>query len=412
MSDQDIRNLFTGPPLNQVMQRRKDQLIQEIDNYNVEYVLGVDEQELCEVLLGKYSLQVPILHEAEQTALPIQDRREQGFGGPVAVTSYTILVPFTGDSALFQYQPSHYSLKSPRGKVKEHELHLYFTLPVGSQNLKHALEGELESIKAHLAWVERDVVPFNESLKTTISDLVTERKRRLEQGEAVLEGLGIPIRHRTNLPEIYTDLLKRESIDIRRSEVKIREALPKEEPFVPSKGYEHILSVISSLSLGIERSPEFFSKQPEEQLRDFFLMFLNVHFEGQATGETFNKGGRTDILIRVDNKNVFIAECKFWAGKKQLIEAIDQLFTYTTWRDTKTAILLFNKNKDYTSVLKQIGSVVASHSCYVGEHIKSYAELVDETVFRYVFHYPEDKDRKILLTVICCDVGQSHSTKA
>jgi hypothetical protein len=35
---------------------------------------------------------------------------------------------------------------------------------------------------------------------------------------------------------------------------------------------------------------------------------LNRHFEGAATGETFNHRGKTDILIRVDGKNIFIAE--------------------------------------------------------------------------------------------------------
>jgi hypothetical protein len=31
-------------------------------------------------------------------------------------------------------------------------------------------------------------------------------------------------------------------------------------------------------------------------------------FKGQATGETFNFQGKTDILIRVEGKNVSIAE--------------------------------------------------------------------------------------------------------
>lgn len=342
----------------------------------------------------------------------MEDGLERGFSGTREVIYYTIIVPFAGDPELFDHRPSQFLLNPPRGEVNGDKLYLEFSVPVGSDNLEQAIDRELQLINRYLAWLKQDADEFSHALEGLIDDLVTQRRQRLEQGEAALKNLGIPIRRRANLPELYADPSKREVIEIERREIRIKEALPKVEPFVPSKGYEHILRVISSLSLGIERSPEFFSKQPEEQLRDFFLMFLNIHFEGQATGETFNKGGKTDILIRVDNKNAFIAECKFWAGEKQLIEAIDQLFTYTTWRDTKTAILLFNKNKDYTSVLKQIGSVVASHPCYVGEHIKSYDDkLADETAFRYVFHYPEDKDRKILLTVVCCDVGQSHSRK-
>lgn len=41
--------------------------------------------------------------------------------------------------------------------------------------------------------------------------------------------------------------------------------------------------------------------------------------------ETFNSSGKTDILIRVENRNIFIAECKFWRGPKSFGEAIEQL---------------------------------------------------------------------------------------
>jgi hypothetical protein len=45
----------------------------------------------------------------------------------------------------------------------------------------------------------------------------------------------------------------------------------------------------------------------EEDLRSHFLVQLNGVFQGQATGETFNFQGKTDILIRVEGRNVFMA---------------------------------------------------------------------------------------------------------
>jgi len=33
--------------------------------------------------------------------------------------------------------------------------------------------------------------------------------------------------------------------------------------------------------------------------------------QGKATGETFNRARKTDILLREGDRNVFIAECKF-----------------------------------------------------------------------------------------------------
>ena len=46
----------------------------------------------------------------------------------------------------------------------------------------------------------------------------------------------------------------------------------------------------------MERSPSAFATADEETLRQHFLVQLNGHFEGQATGETFNAAGKTDIL--------------------------------------------------------------------------------------------------------------------
>src|SRR5207302_8442880 len=102
----------------------------------------------------------------------------------------------------------------------------------------------------------------------------------------------------------------------------------------------------------MERSPSAFASMDEEALRSHFLVQLNGHYEGQATGETFNYEGKTDILIRVNGKNIFIGECKYWDGPKKLLETLDQLASQTTWKDTKVAIIVFNRRKDFSAVLK------------------------------------------------------------
>lgn len=84
------------------------------------------------------------------------------------------------------------------------------------------------------------------------------------------------------------------------------------EPTLTMDEYEHILSVISNMVM--ERRASAFRTMGEEDLRQHFLVQLNGQYEGQATGETFNYEGKTDILIRADGKNIFIAECKFWTG--------------------------------------------------------------------------------------------------
>lgn len=137
----------------------------------------------------------------------------------------------------------------------------------------------------------------------------------------------------------------------------------------------------------------------EESIRSHFLVQLNGHYEGQATGETFNYQGKTDILIRSEGKNIFIAECKFWSGPKKLIETIDQLLGYSSWRDTKVAVIVFNRNKDFSKVLESIQETSKQHS-----NFKRQIAFASETMFRYVFAHRDDPNRELLLTVMAFDV--------
>jgi hypothetical protein len=133
----------------------------------------------------------------------------------------------------------------------------------------------------------------------------------------------------------------------------------------------------------------------EEMLRQHFLVQLNGQFEGKATAETFNMSGKTDILLREEERNVFIAECKFWKGQKAFGEAIDQLLSYSTWRDCKAVILLFNRSIATSTVLDGVEMAANSHS-----NFKRTVDWRHESSFRYVFHANGDANREIILTVL------------
>jgi hypothetical protein len=126
---------------------------------------------------------------------------------------------------------------------------------------------------------------------------------------------------------------------------------------------------------------------------------LNGHYEGGATGETFNYEGKTDILIRVQGKNIFIAECKYWSGPKKLRETIDQLLSYSSWRDTKVAIIIFNRKKNFSAVLDSIPPIVDAHP-----NCKRFIGRQSETNFRYTFAHRDDPNRELTLTVMAFDV--------
>lgn len=122
---------------------------------------------------------------------------------------------------------------------------------------------------------------------------------------------------------------------------------PTTEPFAPEpgvtdEGFAEILATIRSVTRAVERYPSTFAGMPEESLRDVLLVVLNNQF-GPATGETFSRNGKTDILISYGDTGeaVFIAECRWWRGPSKFRSAIDQVLSYLVWRDTKAALVLF-----------------------------------------------------------------------
>ena len=260
----------------------------------------------------------------------IFDRSEPFF---VKGTDIAFFVPFEGDAALFNCQPNQFSLSPPRGCVTNGELVLrYIQTEPDAIAVKREFERDLASIKQYLASISEQVTRANEELKAKINLWVQTRRNWLLTNQSMVASIGYPMRRRDNAPTTYVAPNVRRKPAIAR--VPTSTKLFQPEPELEMAEYEHILSVISNMVHVMETSPQAFKGMGEEDLRQHFLVQLNGQYEGQATGETFNFEGKTDILIRSEEKNIFIAECKFWKGPESVTRAIDQLLGYASWRDT------------------------------------------------------------------------------
>ena len=235
--------------------------------------------------------------------------------------------------------------------------------------------------------------------------LLESRRLKLLASRNLVASLGFKMKERPGQSSTYA------APEIRR---KIVPKMPTAsnspyapEPTLTEQNYEHILSVMENMTYVMERSPSAFVAVDEEALRSHFLVQLNGHFEGQATGETFNYEGKTDILIRSEGKNIFIAECKFWDGQKKLSDILDQLLSYSAWRDTKTAIVIFNRNRDFSRILATIPETVRAHPQYKRDVLEW-----KETLFRFTFANRDDTNRELQLAVLAFDVPTKASNDA
>jgi hypothetical protein len=149
----------------------------------------------------------------------------------------------------------------------------------------------------------------------------------------------------------------------------------------------------------MERAPDAFNHLNEEALRQHFLVQLGGHKEWDATAESFNCAGKTDILVRKDAENVLVVECKFWLGPKALQKGITQLLRYASSRDTSCALLVFVRGTVFSRALAGIDDAIQHHPTFdrfVGEQ--------EKTKLRCTLFRPRDVERKIMLTVLVFDI--------
>lgn len=393
----------------QLLESMKTGLRDEIDHLSHDKILQVSEEDLYEYLVNIYTLEAPILHDENKYAHPAQDTQidvsgrfdyiTDGDGHHyVKGTSVTIAVPFEGDGQLFDFNPSVIFGSAIRGEIAGNEILLtYRDVQLTPDTIKKENERDIQMIKQRLADITNMINQHNTFIKTQTRGFISERKNKVLRDQNTVASLGIPIKRREDAPATYVTPSIRRKPKIEQP--KVKGGAFKPEPVLEMVEYENILTIIYNMARVMESSPKAFVGMEEEDLRMHFLVQLNGQYEGQATGETFNYEGKTDILIRYEGRNVFIAECKFWDGEKSLSDTIDQLLSYTSWRDTKTAIILFNKNKNFTAVLSKIPEVVKAHGFFKRDIGKQ-----SETSFRYIFHQKDDINRELILTVMAFDV--------
>ena len=398
--------LFSDGDTRTYLDRARHALAQEIDQLSPDRITGTDLDALINYFIETYTLTTPALDEQhitvdqQETKIDVSqdqqrlilDRSRPFYLTGTRITHY---VPFTGDQDLFQLRPSYYSSNFPQATIQNNEL--VFTdddTTHDDARIQAAFADTLNETKKFLAWIENDVKPYNESIPALARERLTARRDKLTKDQRLVQTLGYPLRRRPNAPTTYTVPIVKKTIPLPRPTPAAPEPTPISDAI-----YEDILGIIQSMVLVMERSPDAFKNMKEEDLRTHFLVQLNGQYQGEGTGETFNRNGKTDILIRHENKNLFIAECKFWDGPASLTNAIDQLLGYAQWRDTKTALLLFSRNRDFTNVLQQIPTVVQAHQHFVQQH-----QYPSETGYRFTMRQQDDPQRYLTMTVLAFNI--------
>lgn len=403
--------LFCTYDLSQSLRDTAQKLRDDVEGLEANRFLNTAPEDLKKHLAEKYQVEPIRLRRdewyADHSEMPVDVRNDSNRwiddrSRPALVPGERteVRVPFDGEPDLFYSQPNTSTMNPPRAVIERNELVMRYDSPSDApREVRPMVDADLNRIQSYLDWQEGMIAEHNSSLPGIAEQAIAKRRARLLAQSERAASLGIPIRRRDGAPQTYA---------IPTARRKAAPSLPpaSSAPFTPEPTwamdqYEDALKIMQNMTLVMERSPDAFKAMDEEALRQHFLVQLNGQFEGKATGETFNMAGKTDILLREGERNVFIAECKFWKGPKAFGEAIDQLLGYLTWRDAKTAILVFNRGTGPSAVLAGIDSITKAHPGF-----KRQVEWPHESGFRYVLGRPEDPNKELILTVLVFHVPQ------
>jgi hypothetical protein len=371
----------------------RNNMVREIDHIPPDDIVRADTEQLATQFMEKYEVDCPVLSEDisydEPAFSPGSDH--------VAVPVY---VPFTGEPQLFRCSCRSSPIITQEIQVQPNQL----VIPMRVE--RHRI-GELPQTIAALLKRIRDegLAPIAHQLKYLNPDLKHRALQRIRERQAdiashartlgELQKSGFAVRRRNDGTEKVVVPVKPKVIAV---QPKPTPASP--EPELPLGDYDEILNVIQAMAKVYERSPSVFRSMEEEHLRTILLVGLNGVFKGHATGETFNGEGKNDILIRVNDNNIFIAECLFWDGPEKFRKKLtEQLFRYSTWRDSKLAAIVFNRKKDFSAVVQKMKEVVAGLENKLAE-----MPYPAPSACRHRFRREDDPAKHFILTCLAFEV--------
>jgi hypothetical protein len=218
------------------------------------------------------------------------------------------------------------------------------------------------ALESFLSGKNSEIMTENEKMKNRLAQFVNERKLKLDADKQRIQNL-VKLT-KISLARKDGDIVQKIRLEKKPFVKTLRPTTPDEEYLLDREKVVDIIKLISSQCLQFEKTPKTYSKLDEQSLRDLLLSNLNSIFQGQATGETFNNKGKTDIYLNIDKGNILIAECKFYGGAKLYHETIDQILGYLTWRQNFGIMISFCKQMNFTKVLSEAEATIKAHPTY------------------------------------------------
>lgn len=307
----------------------------------------------------------------------------------------SLVVAFEGDPAFFDDRVGadrHSPVRPRLAMVKDQELTIPLVNVGRNFEGKNAAEQAVGRIESELGLASAHLATARARISEQLAQAIERRRGQVERHRAEVEGLGIPIRPRDGAPKVFKDpgIVRRPTpVGAAPAQKEGGDGYRLSEDF-----FEHINGVIRAAGRAMSASPGTYAGWDEEDRRQVLLLMLNTHYEGAVFAEAFNASGKTDLLVRHEGRNLYVAECKVWSGAKAFSDSIDQLFRYSTWEDVKLALIVFVRSRGLTEVIAKSRMALAAHPGF-----RAFVKLAEETELRATMSWPGDEHRQVTLQV-------------
>lgn len=400
-------NLFQGGDTKDLEDLLKQQITKEIQNLKDDYVLNVPENQFINYLIEKYRIECPVIQFDQcvvepQKVLVSSNLLPYSFKFDIEKeierNMYRFCIPFEGDEDILRFRPSTFFIGGWGPFVfstKEISIDI-LDMNNNGEEVKREYQSYRNTLEKMVGFLKTDIERINQSMPEYIRQTFIARKDKIKKDQQTIADIGIPIRSRTDVAKTYSVPTVK-----KRFEKPVMNNPQKTEPLNPTMAdadYQTILQSINTIGKQFEHYPKTVENQDEETIRAQFLTQLSAAFSSYSTtGESFSNKGKTDIMIKHGDGILFVAECKIWKGQRKLLEAIDQLLSYLTWRESKTALLIFNKDTNPQTVVESIQESIPNHPNFV-----KFVAQRDSGWYDYIFRLT-DSTTEIKMSVMVFD---------
>lgn len=366
----------------------KEKMKAKIESFTNDEIMANDIELLADNLYEEFYIQPVVIYDEDLTRRKVNQskvrRRVDPYFRDIYGREYidvdgfelSFYFPIEGETDLFKCQASTFSLSGyPEITIQSGAIVLMYEKTLQEMEREDALESvmkaveqDLKHLRSGIGYANNDVSHFNSTLRADAVKALLEKRKKVESFYSIASLFEVPV--------TKTEYAAKH-VPMKRNISPIAHKYEKQSTYcISDRDYVEILETIKHTGSTYERTPASYASMHEEDLRNTLLAALNATYKGDATGEAFRNNGKTDICIERENRAAFVAECKMWTGQKDVQSAVEQLDSYLTWRDRKTALIYFVRRKDFLRVLSTAQAALRSIP------FMRRVEVVDENEFK------------------------------